>query len=60
MYPKLKIDFVAINAAFGPVTIEWLANKFKIPKNLMFIKSPDRGFKHKLQELGGVRVITGG
>jgi len=37
--------------------IESLSQKWKIPKNLMFIGSPGDHFLFGLAELGGVRLI---
>lgn len=57
IYPKLKIDFVAVKGVFGPDIIETLSERLKVPKNLMFISTPGNNFCHKVEELGGVRLI---
>jgi len=59
MYPKLKIDFLAIEATFGPAVVEWISIKYHTPKNMMFIKQPSHDCAHSIASLGGVRVVTG-
>ena len=59
IYPKLKIDFLAIRGVFSPALVQWVSLNLKIPINMIFIKQPDRDFAHTLEKLGGVRVITG-
>ncbi|KAF0691327.1 Aste57867_17415 [Aphanomyces stellatus] len=61
IYPKLKIDFVAVHtpAPFGPAAIEWVSSTYDIPKNMMFMKQPSATFPHSIAALGGVRIITG-
>ncbi|CAK4745518.1 hypothetical protein LEN26_016727 [Aphanomyces euteiches] len=61
IYPKLKIDFVAVetSAPFGPAAIEWVSATYDIPKNMMFMKQPGATFPHSIADLGGVRIITG-
>ncbi|CAN5546079.1 hypothetical protein BH09GEM1_BH09GEM1_09310 [soil metagenome] len=57
LYPPLRIDFLAVKGAFGPQLIEQLSRHLAIPKNLMFIGTPSDRFPHRIEELGGVRVI---
>lgn len=57
MYPALKIDFVAVRGTFGPVLIERLSKRLKVPKNYMFIGTPGDRFPHEIETLGGVRLI---
>ena len=57
MYPSLKIDFVAVQGAFGPELIERLSKRLGVPKNYMFIGTPGDRFPHEIEELGGVRLI---
>ncbi|OQR82549.1 hypothetical protein ACHHYP_15868 [Achlya hypogyna] len=59
IYPKLKIDFVAVQSIFGPALIEWVATEYSIPKNMMFIKQPSADAAFNIASLGGVRIITG-
>lgn len=56
-YPEIKIEFIQIEGVFGPALIEELSRKWKIPQNFMFISSPSDRFTHRLEELGGVRLI---
>ena len=57
-YPKVKIDLVLVKGVFGPEMINYLSQQLLIPKNLMFITCPKDDFSHKLESLGGVRLIT--
>ncbi len=57
IYPSLRIDFIAVEGKFGPNLIESLSHKLKVPKNLMFISTPGTNFCHKIEELGGVRLV---
>lgn len=57
MYPALKIDFVAVQGAFGPELIERLSKRLGVPKNYMFIGTPGDRFPHEIEALGGVRLI---
>lgn len=56
-YPLIKIDFIELDAAFGPDLINELSEKWHIPINFMFIGSPGDRFPYKIEELGGVRLI---
>lgn len=57
LYPQLRIDFVAVRGSFTPETIEAISRRFKIPKNYMFIGTPGDHFPHRIEELGGVRLV---
>ena len=57
-YPKVKIDLILVKGKFGPAMIDYLSKQLAIPINLMFITSPKEDFSHKLESLGGVRLIT--
>jgi hypothetical protein len=57
LYPQLRIDFVAVQGAFTPETIEAISRRFGIPKNYMFIGTPGDHFPHRIEELGGVRLV---
>ena len=57
LYPKLRIDFVAVKGTFGPELIERLSRHMNVPKNYMFIGCPGDRFPHNIAELGGVRLI---
>lgn len=56
-YPEIHIEFIELNGVFGPELIDELCNKWKIPKNFMFIGSPGDKFSYRVAELGGVRLI---
>lgn len=56
-YPEIKIEFIQVEGEFGPELIDRLSREWKIPKNFMFISSPSDRFTHRLEDLGGVRLI---
>jgi hypothetical protein len=56
-YPSVKIEFITIEAKFGPELIYRLSEKWDIPVNFMFIGSPGDHFPYRIEELGGVRLI---
>lgn len=60
IYPKLKIDLVVIKGGFSPSMVDSVSNYLKVAKNRMFIGSPGGKFPHKIEDLGGVRVILSG
>ncbi len=57
LYPRLRIDFLAVKGSFGPELIERLSERLRVPKNYMFIGTPGDRFPHGIDELGGVRLI---
>lgn len=59
-YPDIKIEYITIPGVFGPEIIDKLSKEWNIPHNFMFIGSPGDRFPHKVQDLGGVRLIIGG
>jgi amino acid transporter len=56
-YPELRIDFMAVQGTFGPALIELLSARLGVPKNYMFIGTPSDRFSHRVEQLGGVRLI---
>ncbi|HEY9177081.1 MAG TPA: hypothetical protein VIN07_05295, partial [Flavipsychrobacter sp.] len=56
-YPEIKIEFIQVEGEFGPELIDKLSREWKVPKNFMFISSPSDRFTHRLEDLGGVRLI---
>ena len=58
MYPKIKIDYIAIEGVFDPALVHWISASQDIATNMMFIRQPDNIDAHKVSMLG-VRVITG-
>jgi len=59
LYPQLRIDFLAVKGTFGPEIIEKLSQRLGVPKNYMFIGTPGDRFPHRVEALGGVRLILG-
>ncbi len=57
LYPNLRIDFLAVKGTFGPELIELLSQRLDVPKNYMFIGTPGDHFPHRIEALGGVRLI---
>ncbi len=57
LYPDLRIDLVIVRGTFGPALIERLSEELGVPKNYMFIGTPSDRFAHRIEELGGVRLI---
>jgi amino acid transporter len=57
LYPHLRVDFVAVKGSFGPELVEAVSRRFRIPKNHMFIGTPGDRFPHRIEDLGGVRVV---
>ncbi len=57
LYPDLRIDFLAVEGEFGPPLIGALGGHLGVPNNYMFIGTPSREFPHRIEQLGGVRVI---
>ncbi|MCM0667244.1 APC family permease [Flavobacterium tyrosinilyticum] len=56
-YGGLDIEYIEIEGTFGPEIIDELSEKWKIPKNFMFIGSPGNKFSYRVADLGGVRLI---
>lgn len=57
LYPSLRIDFLAVRGVFGPELIGQLSERLRVPRNAMFIGTPSDRFSHRIETLGGVRVI---
>ncbi|RMG17697.1 MAG: APC family permease [Planctomycetota bacterium] len=57
-YPQLRIDFLAVKGQFTPELVDALSERLKVPKNYMFIGCPGDRFPHRLESLGGVRLIV--
>ncbi len=56
-YPEIRIEFVRVIGKFNPEFINQYSKTHKIPINFMFIGSPSEHFPHRIEELGGVRLI---
>lgn len=57
LYPEMRIDFIAVLGSFGPELIDGLSRRLQVPKNQMFIGTPGDRFPHRIETLGGVRLI---
>ncbi len=57
MYPELRVDFLAVKGEFSPETIDALSKRLGVPHNYMFISTPGDRFPHRIESLGGVRLI---
>ena len=57
-YPRMKVDLVLVQGAFSPEMVDYLAGQLGVRRNLMFMSCPKRDFKHKVETLGGVRIIS--
>jgi hypothetical protein len=57
LYPEIRIDFTAVKGRFGPKLIDSLSRRIGVPKNQMFIGTPGDRFPHRIEALGGVRLI---
>jgi hypothetical protein len=57
LYPQLRVDFLAVKGKFGPELIERLSQRLGVAKNYMFIGTPGDRFPHRVETLGGVRMI---
>jgi hypothetical protein len=58
VYPKLKIDLILVKGKFSAAMVAYVSVKLNINRNLLFITTPQPGFSHKLEDMGGVRLIT--
>ena len=56
-YPDIKIEYIQVTGEFGPGIINKLSAEWNVPHNFMFIGSPGDHFPHRLEDLGGVRLI---
>jgi hypothetical protein len=46
-----------VKGIFSPELVDALSKRFGIQKNQMFIGTPGGNFPHKIESLGGVRVV---
>ena len=56
-YTQIEVELSVLTGQFGPALIKELSAKWNIPKNFMFIGSPDGKATYHVSELGGVRLI---
>jgi hypothetical protein len=52
------VSFIRIKGPFSPALVEYLSRALGVAKNQMFITCPDITLRHRIQTLGGLRVIT--
>ncbi len=56
-YPEVDMEYIIEQGEFTPEKVDELSKKWQIPKNFMFISSPGDKFSHRVEDLGGVRLI---
>ncbi len=56
-YPEVDMEYIIEQGEFSPEKVDELSKKWNIPKNFMFISSPGDRFSHRVEDLGGVRLI---
>jgi amino acid transporter len=57
IYPQLTVDLILVKGEFSPSSIQALSKRLNVEKNRMFIGTPGNSFPHRVERLGGVRVI---
>jgi hypothetical protein len=48
---------VAVKGIFGPELVAAVSRRLRVPRNCMFIGTPGDRFPHRIEDLGGVRVV---
>lgn len=56
-YPEVDMEYIIEIGEFTPEKVDELSKKWNIPKNFMFISSPGHKFSHRVEDLGGVRLV---
>lgn len=56
-YPEVDMEYIVEIGDFTPEKVDELSKKWNIPKNFMFISSPGERFSHRVEDLGGVRLV---
>jgi amino acid transporter len=56
-YPEVDMEYIIEEGQFTPQKVDELSIRWNIPKNFMFISSPGERFSHRVEDLGGVRLI---
>lgn len=56
-YPDVDMEYIIEEGSFTPEKVEELSQRWDIPKNFMFIATPGERFSHRVEDLGGVRLI---
>ncbi|PID94996.1 MAG: amino acid permease [Bacteroidales bacterium] len=57
IYPQVNMEYVVEEGSFTPEKVDELSRRWHIPKNFMFIASPGEKFTHRVEDLGGVRLV---
>eukprot|EP00928_Gymnodinium_smaydae_P095709 TRINITY_DN8282_c1_g1_i1.p1 TRINITY_DN8282_c1_g1~~TRINITY_DN8282_c1_g1_i1.p1 ORF type:complete len:744 (-),score=146.53 TRINITY_DN8282_c1_g1_i1:365-2596(-) len=57
VYPKIRLDCILVPGEFGPAMVAHVSEMTDVAPNCMFINCPKERFGHRIDELGGVRVI---
>ncbi|MGE4132552.1 MAG: APC family permease [Bdellovibrionales bacterium] len=57
IYPHLRVDLVLVKGQFSPKLVDALSKRLEVAKNQMFIGTPGDAFPHRIEALGGVRVV---
>ena len=57
-FPALHIDLILVKGLFCPEAVHQLAEHFKLPKTNMLMACPSENFLYRIEELGGVRIVT--
>jgi len=58
MYPAIRVSFLQVDQTFTPEVVEVLSKLLDVRKEKMMISCPSDDFVHRIDRLGGVRVIT--
>lgn len=56
-YDEVDMEYIVEEGQFTPEKVDELSKRWNIPKNFMFISSPGSKFSHRVEDLGGVRLI---
>lgn len=56
-YPEVDMEYIVEIGEFTPEKVDELSKKWNIPKNFMFISAPGNKFTHRVEDLGGVRLV---
>lgn len=56
-YPTIDMEYIVEEEKFTPEKVEELSQRYNILKNFMFLSTPGERFSHRVEDLGGVRLI---
>lgn len=56
-YPEVDMEYIVEIGEFTPEKVDELSKRWNIPKNFMFISAPGEKFTHRVEDLGGVRLV---